>query len=106
MVVELCDEQGTVVRGLPDPAGGNFDAAGDFDRLLGHNSEALATWALIDSEGEVQMRSDQMDALLGELVAVAGAAKPGRETRGVERLRIMAERCRDDPRLVLRFTGD
>jgi hypothetical protein len=32
--VELRDGEGRPIRGMPDPSGGTFDAAGDFDRFI------------------------------------------------------------------------
>jgi hypothetical protein len=103
--VRLLDEQGHQQRGLPDPAGGTFDAAGGFDRLL-ELGEALPVWSSVDRYDETRVTGSDVTALLDELDYLDSAADDGPERRGLARLRVMAARCRDDDRLALLFVGD
>ncbi len=102
---ELLDPSGAAVRGLRDPAGGTFDGAGDFDRLLGDHA-ALPVWASIDAYGDTTLPSQQVLALLAELPVVIEQAADGPEHRGLARLVVMAQACQFDPALTLRFVGD
>jgi hypothetical protein len=103
--VRLLDQQGRQQRGLPDPAGGTFDAAGDFDRLL-EIGEAMPVWSRVDPYDEIRVTGPDATALLSELDYLDTTAHDGPERRGLARLRVMAERCRDDDRLALLFVGD
>ena len=103
--VRLLDEQGHQQRGLPDPAGGTFDAAGDLDRLL-ELGEDLPVWSRVNPYDETKVTGPDATALLGELDHLERAAQNGPERRGLARLRVMTERCRDDDRLALLFVGD
>ena len=47
-----------------------------------------------------------MHALLEDIDRALPAAKDGPETRGLLRLRVLAEHCRDDTELALAFIGD
>lgn len=105
VVVELLDAQEHRVV-LPDPSGGYFDAAGDFDRLIGHAPEALTTWALLQEYERVLLAPEQMPSLLADLDELLRVAKLGPEERGLRRLVAMAEACRDSAALSLRCTGD
>ena len=55
------------VRDLPDPAGGTFDAAGDFDRLLGQVPDATM-WSSIDPIGDTTLTAEQARALATPLL--------------------------------------
>lgn len=99
--VVLRDESAREVRGLPDPAGGTFDAAGDFDRLLDVDP-SLRVWSAFDAEGDVTLSAKECS----ELPRVLPLAKPGRESRGLERLRVLAERCVDLQGATLLVRGD
>ena len=103
--VRLLDEQGRQQRDLPDPAGGTFDAAGDFDRLIDVGSD-LPVWSGIDTENDTRVGGREATMLLAELDYLEAEANDGPERRGLARLRVMAERCRDDTRLALVFVGD
>lgn len=46
-------------------------------------------------------RDGEMAALLADLDRISALARSGAELRGLDRLRFMAERCRDDATLVL-----
>jgi hypothetical protein len=104
ILVELRGRDGTPVRGLEDPSGGTFDAAGDFDRLVEESSyPALAS---IDLNAETIWQGPSVRALLEDIDRALLAAKDGAERRGLLRLRVLAERCRDDNDLALAFIGD
>jgi hypothetical protein len=102
--VELRTERGEVIRNLADPSGGTFDAAGDFDRLL-TNADGLMRG--VDPYGDTVFNRIQADDLVNEVdrLATANDATP-MERRGLARLRVMAERCRDSVHLYLWFIGD
>ena len=53
-VLETLD--GKRVVGLADPAGGRFDAAGDFDRLLPDAHDGCAVWGQIDPYATLEFR--------------------------------------------------
>lgn len=111
--VELRTEQGEVVTGLNDPTGGVFDAAGDFDALLPQggaaSSEAASTYTLlqyVDPYGDTMFNTSQMAALLNDIDVAKPRARSPLELRGLERLRAIAERCRDGVHLYVWFLGD
>jgi hypothetical protein len=103
MVVTLTDEKGVPLR-LPDPAGGTFDAAGDFDRLLGR--PGLTVWSSVEPYGDSVLGAAQMPALLEDIQRLAVEARSELERRGLDRLRVMAETCRSGSELRLHFGGD
>jgi hypothetical protein len=105
LVVYLEDGNGEVVRTLPDPAGGSFDAAGDFDRLINWPPERLSVWPKIDPDAAITLGPPDIGELITDIDRLARHAKPGPEARGLARLRVMAETARDR-QMVLRFLGD
>jgi hypothetical protein len=52
VIAVVCDAEGRQMRGFTDPAGGTFDAAGDFDRLL-ERVPSAATWSSVDRYGDI-----------------------------------------------------
>ncbi|WP_328475019.1 hypothetical protein OHA21_17060 [Actinoplanes sp. NBC_00393] len=96
---------GVPIRGLPDPAGGCFDAAGDFDRLLRERQPDCPLLSAVDPHGETSFGHHQMADLLGEIDGLLGLARPGPERRGLLRLRAMAERCGSEQQRLV-FVGD
>lgn len=108
--VELRDSRGRPVRGLQDPSGGTFDAAGDFDRILEDSYRGadldLVTLGTVDPCGSTEMRAEVMGALLGDISKVLPTANAGSELRGLLRLQVMAEQCARDPESVLVWIGD
>jgi hypothetical protein len=106
MVVRLLRVDGETVRGLPDPAGGTFDAAGDFDRVLPDGDPAFAVLKHVNPYGDTVLTTIQMDELLADISELMTRRLHPAERRGLERLRVMATRCRDDVRLRLSFAGD
>lgn len=93
------------MRGFADPAGGTFDAAGDFDRLL-ERVPSAATWSSVDRYGNTSFARSDAAALLRELPAVVEQAYDGPERRGLTRLAVLAALCESNPNLTLRFIGD
>jgi hypothetical protein len=102
--VELRTERGDAVRNLSDPSGGTFDAAGDFDRLLGGTDGLLR---YVDPYGDTVFNGIQAADLVGEIERLATSDNvTDLERRGLDRLRVMAERCRDAVHLYIWFIGD
>ncbi len=104
---------GRRIRGLPDPSGGSFTAAGDFDRFInedypGHPADlVLPVLGTVDTYGVTGMGSELMSGLLGDIATVLPLAKAGSsEMRGLLRLRVMAEWCASRPSASLIWTGD
>lgn len=112
MYVELRDSDGRAARGLPDPSGGTFDAAGDFDRFFdesyfGHRKDfGLSILSEVDPYAMTDMHGDRMAALLEDIVKAIPEAKAGPELRGLLRLQVMAEACAADPNSKLVWMGD
>jgi hypothetical protein len=110
--VELRTERGEVVRGLVDPGGGMFDAAGHFDRHLFGDARvgvAGATFRLfqyVDPYGDTMFNALQMDDLLSDIEVARGRTSDELECRGLDRLRLIAETCRDSTHLYVWFVGD
>ncbi len=103
----LLEADGTQVRGLPDPAGGTFDAAGDFDRLLvAEPMDGLPVWSCIDPNGDVELSPEAAKRLVAEVATLLAAARRGPEQNGLRRLSALAQECARRPTLVLRFRGD
>ena len=96
---------GEQIRALPDPGGGSFDAAGDFDRLLPADNPAFALLSSVDPHGDTCLGAAQMQPLIAEIDLLLRQARPGPERRGLMRLRTMAHRCAQDHG-VLVFIGD
>ena len=99
-------EDGEEVRGFPDPAGGTFDAAGDFDRVLPEGDESFAVLKLVDRDSDTVLNVGHIEGLLADIDRLSALALKPVERRGLDRLRVMAEGCRKDPTLHLRFIGD
>jgi hypothetical protein len=101
---ELRTANGVAVRELLDPSGGTFDAAGDFDRLLG-GAEGLLRY--VDPYGDTVFNRVQAPDLIRDIDLLAMAAGvTAVERRGLDRLRIMAEQLRDSVHRYLWFIGD
>ncbi len=106
IVVIVEREDGQEVRGFPDPAGGTFDAAGDFDRVLPEGDESFTVLKLVDPDGDTVLNATDIKGLLADIDRLAALALNPVERRGLDRLRVMAEHCREDPTLHLRFIAD
>ena len=95
---------GERLRGLSDPNGGTFDAAGDFDRLIG--SEDLRIIGSLDPYGDAVLGAETMVDLMADVDSALAAGRDGPERRGLRRLRAMAEMVRANDSLTLRVVGD
>lgn len=109
--VELRDEAGHVLTRLPDPSGGTFDAAGDFDRFVDSYPYdrvpgGLSVLASVDPIGDTAMPSAVMARLIADCARALALATDGPERRGLLRLRVMAEECSRRPDSTLYWTGD
>ena len=110
----LRTERGEEVRFLPDPAGGEFDAAGDFDALLPQAStlprppppDFFKLLRYVDPYGDTIFNQSQMGDLLEDIDRATARAVMAVERRGLDRLRVIAERCRDGVHLYVWFIGD
>lgn len=101
---ELRDAEDAAVRGVPDPSGGTFDAAGDFDRVIANDH--LPVLGAIDPYSETRLDRSHMAAVLQDLALALAEATPGPETRGLDRLRVLAQFLADGTGSQLVFVGD
>ncbi|PGH42338.1 hypothetical protein GA0070622_1842 [Micromonospora sediminicola] len=99
-------QAGRQLIGLPDPAGGTFDAAGDFDRVLGREESSFPLLSRVDPYGDVQFMPFDMPQLLSEIERLLPSARQEPERRGLERLRILAEVCATMTDASIAFVGD
>jgi hypothetical protein len=106
IVVVVKKENREQVRGFVDPAGGTFDAAGDFDGVLPEGDGSFPLLKYVDRYGDTIFNTAQMDDLLADIERLTALRLQPVERRGLERLRVMAERCRNEPHLYLWFVGD
>ena len=99
-----------IVRGqavsLADPSGVDFNAAGDFDRLLPVPAKTFPILARIDPYRDTAVLSVDMPALASEVALLLQQAKQGPERHGLLRLRALALAGRAEPDAFLRFSGD
>jgi hypothetical protein len=91
---------------VPDPSGGFFDAAGDFDRLVPADSPALPMLSRVDPYADWAVPLDRLPDLAAEVSIIRGDARPGPEERGLDRLAALIEACLATPGLTLVFVGD
>jgi hypothetical protein len=104
VVVELhC--AGEQVTGLPDPNGGRFDAAGDFDSLLPTTDPAFPILGRIETYDDRSFDTSHMTQLLGEIDVLLPATLPGPAQRGLIRLRALASACAQRGGCLI-FRGD
>jgi hypothetical protein len=96
--------EGRVVT-VPDPSGGECNAAGDFDRLLPVRADLpmLHRVAVYD---DVQFMQSDMAAIVDEAGQLLDRAKEGRERRGLLRLQALALHGSQVAGAVLRARGD
>lgn len=110
--ITLRDAGGAVVRGLTDPLGGTFDAAGDFDELLGKNATPMLN--SLDPHADTAISSSEMASLAAEVDVLLATipetgqcgGRRGAAWRGLMRFRAMVEHCSADRRSTLLFQGD
>ena len=106
--ITLRDDDGSVVREMPDPFGGTFDASGDFDELLGRGASPLLD--AVDPHGVTTLSSPQMSALATEVDSLLATIpehdrSPGRRGaawRGLTRFRVMVGLCARSDRFTRR----
>ena len=119
-VLRLAD--GTSPVTLPDPSGGTFDAAGDFDRLLFGSRHRLQVLDRADRHGDdILFTHDESEDVLRDVEVLLkveeGRDEEGRSSeepggrrgsarRGLLRLREMAAFCRDHPGSTIVQSGD
>ena len=89
-----------------DPAGGRFDAAGGFDRLIGIDAQLLPMWSSLYAEEDWTFEIDDLAGLLQDLDVLESRAVAGAEQRGLGRLRLLAQAALADPVLTLEWRGD
>jgi hypothetical protein len=113
LYISLRDADGAVVRDIPDPFGGTFDASGDFDELLNRGASPLLD--AIDPNGETTLASSETTALAAEVDALlatipdraqARHGRAGTAWRALTRFRVMVGLCEADSRFTLNFVGD
>ena len=100
---------GDRIDGFVDPAGGHFDAAGDFDRLLPTDAVAFPILGQVDPYGIHQLDHTSMPGLLIEvdhLLTGLASARPDREWRGLMRLRTLTQYCIENADTTTVFVGD
>lgn len=97
---------GIRVVGMSEPAGGAFDAAGDFDRLIPTADPTFPLLGLIDPYGDLTLSQPSMRELTIEIDRILPQAREGPERNGLRRLRAMAEICTATPDGTLVFQGD
>jgi hypothetical protein len=105
-IVVVMHASGALVTGLPDPSGGVFDAAGDFDRLIPPDNHAFPLLSQVDPYGRMELPSVTMSELIAEVDALVPIAREGSEQRGLLRLRALASACACEAASCLIFTGD
>jgi hypothetical protein len=91
---------------LADPAGGSFDAAGDFDRVLPEADAAFPLLSQVDPYDDTEFHQSAMPDLISDIDRLLETTQHGPEQRGLLRLRAMAERCAQTPDGSLVFIGD
>src|ERR1700691_1355940 len=82
-VVATLEVGGHIVT-LQDPAGGSFNAAGDFDGLLLH-AASPPMLGRISEFGDTQFSSEELLAVSAEASGLMGLANDGPELRGMTR---------------------
>ncbi|GAA0947771.1 hypothetical protein GCM10009554_44770 [Kribbella koreensis] len=102
---ELVGAGGAVVR-LPDPAGGTFDAAGDFDELVPVDATEYPVLSQVEPFDDKSFSPAEMDRLIVEIDRLVVSATSDLQRKGLLRLRALALTCRDSPGSTLRFVGD
>jgi hypothetical protein len=78
IIVTAIDSSGAEAFHYPDASGGFFDAAGDFDRLVGRPGDWLV-WSTIDEYGVRALGSDEAALLRADLAVLLTHAKDGPE---------------------------
>ena len=105
IVVRVVDEVGRPID-VADPIDGTFNLASEFDRLIPFFDSRFRCLGVVDPWGDTVFNQVQMPYLLEDLdrLDLKGATETQRE--GIRRLRLMAEHCRDNVHLYVKFIGD
>jgi hypothetical protein len=103
-VIVTLEVDGQVVK-LPDPSGGTFDAAGDFDRLL-ELASALPMLSRIDEYADAQFSSPELASVRDEVTSLLKFAREGPERRGAMRLLALASHGSHMPGSILHVQGE
>jgi hypothetical protein len=90
---------------VPDPSGGSFNAAGDFDRLLAFAS-SFPMLGRIDEHGDVRFASKELLSVREEASGLMNLARDGLERRGLLRLIALATHGSQLPGSILQMAGD
>jgi hypothetical protein len=98
-------QAGRPVTGLADPSGGHFDSSGDFDRLVPADARSPLL-SQVDPYGDLELAPDLMPNLIAEITVLLSQARTGPESRGLLRLRALAEACAEISDATLIFRGD
>jgi hypothetical protein len=107
MGVQVYLHEGTTpIRRLADPAGGTFDAAGDFDQLLPTGDTAFPILGRIDPHDDLELGQAAMADLIDEIDRLLPIARTDHERRGLQRLRTLADLCSRTDNRTLIVTGD
>jgi hypothetical protein len=89
-----------------DPAGGRFDAASGFDRLIGIDSQLLPVWSSLYADEDWTFEDDELAGLLQDLDVLETRAVAGQEQLGLAQLRRLAEAALAHPGLTLEWRGE
>ncbi|MFG2059161.1 hypothetical protein ACGFI9_34605 [Micromonospora sp. NPDC048930] len=96
----------THIDRIADPAGGTFDAAGDFDRLLPTCDAAYPILGRVGPHDDLDLDPATMPGLIAEIDRLLPAAHNDRERRGLQRLRTLADLCSRTNNGSLIIAGD
>lgn len=100
LTIALEDERGTRIDGVDDPTNSLHRLLPSADDL---NSPALR---YVDWYGDTVFNRRQMDDVLNECRLLLKKAQDGSERELIDRIIALAEKCRDEPHLYLKFYGD
>lgn len=100
LIIALEDEQSNRIEGIEDP--GNR-----LHRLL-PSADDLTSRVLkyVDWYGDTVFNRLQMDDLLREFQQIRTGAQDGGDKELISRIMVLAERCKNEPHLYLKFYGD
>lgn len=99
---------------LPDPSGGDFDAAGDFDDVISRFASDVPVLASLDPYSSGVLTAEQASRVVAEVDVllkrigerVADEQRPGQTRRGLRRLQEMALYASTQRGASLGWTGD
>lgn len=103
--VVLIDADGRA-QTFHDAAGGRYDAASGFDRLIGLDAQLLPMWASLYADEDWTFEDGDIASLLRDLDILESRAVAGPEQRGLAQLRFLAKAALADPSLTLEWRSD